>query len=214
MRKVWTIIAAIGWAVAALAQTPQEIIARMEDEMNKHMDEGLIMTVTTKMPLVGTVSMKNYTLGSKMRSESTLMGMDVTIFNDGTTEWTYIPKANKVKIEDADIDSADATEGGDEELFSGITEGYDVTLTKETADAWYFTCKKMKTNTEKDAPKSMELVVSKGTYYPKLLKAKVSGVALSLSDVSFGVKEPFVTFNLSDYPGATVEDNRGKGKKK
>ena len=95
----------------------------------------------------------------------------------------------------------------------GITDDFDVTLTKETADAWYLTCKKSKNCTDPDVPKTMDLVVSKGTYYPKLLKAKISGVSVAMRDVSFGVKEDYVTFRLSDYPGAKVEDNRGKSKK-
>lgn len=214
MKRLFVSLAAtVALAVTAFAQTPEDIIARMEEEMNKHMDEGLIMTVTTKMPIVGSVSMKNYSLGNKMRSETTLLGVDAVIFTDGVTEWTYISKSNKIEIRDFSDTGDGASEGGDEEMFSGITEGYDVTLAKETDDAWYFTCKKMKTNTDKDAPKSMELVVAKRTYYPMLLKAKVSGVTLRLSDVSFGVTEKFVTFNLSDYPGATIEDKRGKGKK-
>ena len=31
-----------------------------------------------------------------------------------------------------------------------------------------------------------------------------------MRDVSFGVSEDYVTFRLSDYPGATVEDERNK----
>jgi outer membrane lipoprotein-sorting protein len=93
-------------------------------------------------------------------------------------------------------------------MFSGITDGYDVTLKKETADAWYFLCKKSKTNTDKDDPKSIDLVVAKGTYYPVSLKAKLSGVTMTLRDVSFGVTEQQVTFNPKDYPTATIVDKR------
>ena len=208
MKRLFTVIIALACVAAAFAQTPEEILSRMEEEMEKHMDEGLIMTISTKVPVVGTVTMKNYSLGNKTRSESKLMGTDVVVFTDGETEWTYYSKTNKVKIER--IGSTGSSEGGDEEMFSDISDGYDLTLTKETDDAWYLTCKKSKTNQDKDMPKTIELVIAKGTYYPKLLKAKVSGITFSMRDVSFGVSEDYVTFRLSDYPGVTVEDERNK----
>lgn len=212
MKKIFTPIAILFCSLAAMAQTPEEIVNRMEKTLEEHEDEGIIMTIETKMPLVGTIALKTYTLGDKMRSEGKLMGIDVIIFSDGVTEWTYTSKNNKITIED-ESPSSDSSEGGDEEMFFGITDDFDVTLSKETADAWYLTCKKSKNCTDPDVPKTMDLVVSKGTYYPKLLKAKISGVSVAMRDVSFGVKEDYVTFRLSDYPGAKVEDNRGKSKK-
>jgi len=210
MKKMICLLSVIACCLAAFAQTPQEIVARMESEMDKHESEGMIMTVATKMPIVGTVTMKNYILGDKMRSETKLLGQDVIMFTDGVTEWTCMPKANKIKITNHGESSSSGSSENESEMFSDITDGYDLTLSRETADAWYFTCKKSKSNKDKDAPKTIDLAVSKGTYYPKLLKAKASGITITLSDVSFGVDEKFVTFNLNDYPGAEVEDAREK----
>lgn len=61
--------------------------------------------------------------------------------------------------------------------------------------AWYLQCKKIKTNTNKDDPKTMGLVVAKGTYHPISLSAKVSGITVTMCDLSFNVSEKQVTFN-------------------
>ena len=93
-------------------------------------------------------------------------------------------------------------------MFSGITDGYDVTLAKETSDAWYFKCKKNKSNADKDAPKTMDLAVRKDNYYPKSLSFKVMGIAMTMRDISFNVTETQATFNAADYPDATIIDKR------
>lgn len=190
----------------ALAQTPQEIIARMEAEMEKHEGEGLIMTVDTKVPVLGTIAIKSYTLGNKARIETELKGYKLIEWTDGISDWEYDSKNKKIEITKADPSTMD--DAGDAELFSDITDGYDVTLKKETDDAWYFTCKKSKTNTDKDAPKNVDLVVSKKNYYPVSLSAKISGITMTMRDISFGVTEKQVTFNAADFPGIAIVDKR------
>ena len=93
-------------------------------------------------------------------------------------------------------------------MFSGIIEGYEIILKDETDDAWYLLCRKLRSNRDKDAPKSMDLVVAKGSYYPVSLRATVSGITLTMRDIAFGVSESMVTFNPSDYPGVKILDNR------
>jgi outer membrane lipoprotein-sorting protein len=206
MKRLMTFLSAIVFVVVAFAQTPEEIIAKMEAELDKHEAEGIIMTIDMKIPIIGTMTTKAYTLGDKMRVEGSMMGVSLVTWTDGVTEWTWDSKKNEIEIKKEDPKKK--TEEADAAMFSGITDGYDVTLKKETADAWYFLCKKSKTNTDKDDPKSMDLVVAKGTYYPVSLKAKLSGVTMTLRDVSFGVTEQQVTFNPKDYPTATIVDKR------
>ena len=93
-------------------------------------------------------------------------------------------------------------------MLKGVADGYDLTISKETADEWYILCKKSKTNKDKDDPKTMDLVVSKADYICKSLTAKVSGVTLKLYDFAFGVDEKLVTFNPEDYPGVEIVDKR------
>ena len=99
-------------------------------------------------------------------------------------------------------------ESNADDMFSGITKGYDVKLQSETDKAWYFKCKKSKGNKDKNDPKKMDLVVEKGTYYPISLSTKAMIASISIHDVSFGVTEDQVTFNPAAYPNAKVIDKR------
>ena len=83
-----------------------------------------------------------------------------------------------------------------------------MSLKKETEKEWHFLAKKQKTNTNKDDPKTMEVVVAKGTYYPVSLSAKMDGITITMKDLVFGVTEADVTFNQANYPTATIEDKR------
>ena len=205
LKKLFSLVCFLGMAGVLVAQTPQEIISRMEAEMNKHDKEGLIMTVDAKVPILGTMTTKTYTLGTKARFEASMMGVDVVTWTDGQTTWTYDSKKNEVEIRKQDGDTE--TEG-DAEMFNGITEGYDVSINKETATTWNLLCKKSKSNKDKDAPKKMELVVAKGNYMPVSLKTKLSGIGITMRNISFGVTEKQVTFNANDYPGVTIVDKR------
>ena len=161
MRSVICIFSVFCWSLLALAQTPQEIISRMDAEIAKHRDDGIVMVADSKIPVLGNMTVKTY-----------------------------------------------ATDDDDMGFFSGIIDGYDVTVQKETADAWYILCKKNKSNKEKDAPKNMDLVVEKKNCYPKSLSFKMSGISMTLRDIAFGVTEKQVTFNPANYPGAKIIDKR------
>lgn len=207
MKRLISAITFLLIVFAASAQTPEEILNRMSEELSKHESDGICMITDVKVPVVGTLSTKTYSLGEKLRMETTTMGIEVVIFEDEETIWTYNSKTNKVVIEN--LSAAEKKEPeGDLELFDNIADGYDVSLDKETGDAWYFSLKKQKTNKEKDAPKKIDLVVAKGTYLPKALSAKMSGLSVTMRDFAFGVSEKKVTFNAADFPGVTIEDKR------
>lgn len=205
LKKLFSLLCFIAMAGIMVAQTPQEIISRMEAEMDKHEKDGLIMTLDAKVPIIGTMTTKTYTLGTKARIEATVMGVDVVTWSDENTLWTYNSKKNEVEIS---IQGESSESEGDAEMFNGITDGYDVTIDKETATTWNILCKKSKSNKDKDAPKKMELVVAKSTYMPVSLKTKVSGIGITMRNISYGVTERQVTFNAKDYPGVTIIDKR------
>jgi len=207
MKRIFALLAALVLTIGAFGQSPKAIIAKMESVLEKHEKEGIVMTVDVKVPIVGTMTTKSWILGDKMRMEATLAGVKVITWTDGKTEWTYNTKTNKVEIKKMEGGSS-SDSGGDTELFIGITDGYDVSLSKETDKVWYFTCTKMKTNKDKDDPKKIELAVAKGNYYPVKLSTKMSGITMTMRGISFGVSEKQVTFNKSDYPTATIEDKR------
>lgn len=191
------------WAavVAAVAQTPEEIVSRMEAEMNSHAGEGIAMTVDIKIPILGTATSRSYVYGSKLRVEMKMMGVQTVTWSDGETSWTYVSKDNSLTIRSAGHKKANT---GDVELFMGITDGYDVSMKKETADAWHLLCKKSKGNKDEDDPKTMDLVVSKKNYYPLSLKASMSGMTMTMRDISFDVTEADVTFDPSKFPGVKI----------
>jgi outer membrane lipoprotein-sorting protein len=211
MKRIISILAALLCAVAALAQTPQEIISGMEEAMKVFEKDGeigaLSMTLDIKIPILGTMSSRSYILGDKLRVDAEVMGEKTITYTDGETSWTYTPSESKVVIENFD-GTKKSNNQADVALFSGITDGYDVTIKRETSDTWQLLCKKSRTNTKKDDPKTMNLEVYKKDFLPKSLSASISGITVTMRDFSPDVTEKQVTFNPADYPGVTVVDNR------
>ncbi|MBO4444240.1 MAG: hypothetical protein J5814_05690 [Bacteroidaceae bacterium] len=207
MKRLFALATVLTFVVAAFAQTPQEILSRMETELDKHEADGVSMITDVKVPIVGTISTKTYMLGDYFRMETKTMGIDVIVWEDDKSTWTYNSKTNEVKIEKAKV-TVNSEPEGDLDMFEGLTDGYDITLAKETDKAWFFTLKKQKTNKSKEAPKQMDISVSKGTYLPLSLSAKVSGMTMTMHDISFGVSKSKVVFNAADFPGVTIKDER------
>ena len=209
MKKLIAIISFIALATTAMAQTAEEIITRMEAEMSKHDEsEGTAMTMDMKIIFVGTISSRNYVLGDKMRIEAINDdGKNFVTWSDGKTEWVYDSEKNEIEIKNAKPKEKSET-NGDTKLFQDITDGYEVKIDKETATEWHIRCKRSKSNPDKDAPKRMDLVVAKGTYWPVSLSTSVTAATVTLRDISFGVTEEQVTFNPNEFPNATIIDKR------
>ena len=145
-----------------------------------------------------------YTLGKKYKAMLDVKGKKIITWSDGVNDWDYDSSKNEITIKNAT--SSDAEDSMNS--LNGITEGYNVKLTKETADAWYILCTKSKTNTNKDDPKKMDLVVSKSTYLPISHSVTVEGVKVTLRDFVKGVTEEEVTFDPSQFPTAKIVDER------
>lgn len=205
MKKIILSIAATFALLAmAWAQTPEEIVARMEQAMEAAETSGMSMAMDIRIPVLGTTTSTLYMLGDKLRTETTLLGHQLITFTDGVTEWEYESKSNELTIKKAKADDASS----EAEMFDGITDGYDLSLKNETADAWHLVCKKSRDNTDKDAPSKMDLVVSKKTYLPVSLSTRMEGVRLTLRDVVVGVDEKMLDFRVEDYPGVKIIDQR------
>ena len=210
MKRFLIIIAAVFTLTVTLrAQTAQEIVDKMDQIMaDVNPDDGMTMVMEMKMPIIGTVATHVLSLGDKMRMDIG-KGKDVLItWEDAFTEWTYDAEKNQITIKNR---AADATSEADEnmKMFDGITAGYDVSIRKETPTEWHIRCKKNRNNKEKDDPKTMDLVVEKGTYKPLSLSAKVSMVTVTMRNLAFGtVTEKDVTFDPAAYPTAKVVDER------
>ena len=209
MKKLFLTVLSLALAAASFAQTPQEIISQMEKKMASfdYEKEGLSMIMDLKMPILGTFSAKVQTRGDKSRMEMQKGDAHNITWSDDKTEWNYDVTKNVIEIKNVEKKSSSKSEG-DVEMFNGITDGYDVSIEKETDKFWYLKCKKSKSNKDKDDPKTMDLVVEKGTYNPKSLSAKMKGVTVTMRDLTFGVSEKAVTFNQADYPGVSIVDKR------
>ena len=209
MKKLIAIISFIALATVAMAQTAEEIITRMEAEMSKHDEsEGTAMTMDMKIIFVGTISSRNYVLGDKMCIVAINDdGKNIVTWSDGKTEWVYDSEKNEIEITNAKPKEKSET-NGDTKLFQDITDGYEVKIDKETATEWHIRCKRSKSNPDKDAPKRMDLVVAKGTYWPVSLSTSVTAATVTMRDFSFGVTEEQVTFNPNEFPNATIVDKR------
>lgn len=208
MKKLIAIISFIALATVAMAQTAEEIVSRMEAEMSKHNEsEGFAMTMDIKIIIVGTMSSRSYVLGDKMRIEANRDGKDFVTWSDGKTEWSYDSEKNEIEITNAKPKEKTNTDG-DTKLFKDITAGYDIKIDKETATEWHIRCRRSRSNPDKDAPKRMDLVVAKETYWPVSLSTSVTAASVTMRDISFGVTEEQVTFNPKEFPQATIVDNR------
>lgn len=208
MKKIIAIISFIALATSAMAQTAEEIITRMDAEMSKHNEsEGFAMTMDMKIIFIGTISSRSYILGDKMRIEANRDGKDFITWSDGKTEWSYDSEKNEIEITNAKPKEKSEAES-DTKMFTGITDGYDVKIDKETPTEWHIRCKRSKSNPDKDAPKKMDLVVAKGTYWPVSLSTSVTATTVTMRDLSFGVTEKQVTFDEKDYPGVKIVDKR------
>ncbi len=190
-----------------IAQTPDEIIARMNQEQKRFDSEGMSMIMEIKFPIIGTFGTTIYMLGDKYKMITEVKGNLTTHWSDGVTDWEYDSSDNEITIEKAKPSGKGEAESN-MKMLEGVTDGYDVKLTKETDEAWYFHCKKSKSNKDKSDLKAMDLVVSKATYLPLSVKAKENGITVILRDFAVGVSEKDVTFDQADYPGAKIVDKR------
>lgn len=214
MKRIVCLLALLASSLCLMAQTPQEIVARMSETMEARESEGVYMIVDVRVPIIGTISSKTWILGEKTRIESKMLGTKMIIWEDETTEWSYNVKKNTVEISSSIRPEADSTataagsnSDSDLSMFTGIDNDYEIVLQKETEEAWYLRCKRRKEANDKGL-KTINLVVAKGSFLPVSLSAKASGATLTMHDIAFGVSDAQVTFNPADYPSATVIDKR------
>ena len=206
MKRIISLIVSLLCSAAVFAQSAEEIISRMEKVMDQHENDGVYMIVDVKIPVVGKLSTKTWMYGDKMRAEAKALGVELITWEDGTTQWVYNSKSNEIEITNV-TNPANASDG-DIDMFTGLAEGYDLSIKDETDKSWHILCKKSKDNKEKDDPKTIDITVAKGTYYPLSLTTKMDGVSLTMRDLSFNVTEKQVTFNQKDYPDAKIVDKR------
>ena len=203
-RHILWVLLLLSGALAGYAQTAEEILAKMEAVMEQYDEsEGVAMKMAMKFPIIGTVTTKMYSRGDKTKVTGKMVGKDLTTWSDGKTEWALIEGELTISnVKDESGDDADL------DMFEGIVDGYDVSIKKQDDNAWYIRGKKNKSNTDKDAPNNMDIVVQKETYYPLSLSARMSGVTVTITEISYGVSEEEVTFHPEKYTITKTVDKR------
>ena len=148
---------------------------------------------------------------SGSESKGLVMTLDIKIPILGTISSKSYTRGAKLRMEteDAGLKLIEFTDGDCMYTYNSSENS----ITIETDTAWYIRAKKDKSNKDKDAPKTIDVVIAKGTYMPVSLSMSASGTKITMRDISIGVEESYVTYNPSDYPDAKVIDNRGKKKK-
>ena len=209
-RILFTLMATLFCVASLHAQTTEEILQKMSEAMDFDNEKGIIMTMDIKMPILGTYSTRAYTKGDRSRMEMTIKGKKVTTWVDGTVSYAYDPEDNTLTIEDVKQDGKKSDGSDNLSITKNVAEGYDVKLVKETDQYWSFLCTKRKDNTNKDDPKKMDLSVWKGSYMLKESSATMKGVTVRMRDIVLGVDDKDVTFDMSKFAGAKIEDKRAE----
>ena len=208
MKRFFTLLLTALLASSTLsAQTPEEIIARMDRETDRFDAEGFSMVMEIRLPILGAFATTVYTRGDKYKMVTTVKDETVINWSDGVTDWQYEPSKNEVTIEPRKAGTTSDAESN-KKMIDSVTQGYDVRLKGQTDEVWQFRGTKSRDNTDKDDPKNMDLVVSKSTYLPVSIKASMHGVTVTLRDFGVGIDEKDITFDPAQYPGAKITDKR------
>ena len=210
MKKILLFVCAFVWAVSSFAQTGLEILNRMNERINSHESDGVVMYIDIKIPVLGAVTTKTLHLGDNTRMEIEVSGEKIITFLEDTIQWVYIPAANEASILGSSQKSSNpaADSGMNIGLFNDVADGYDVSIKSENLVKWELACKKKRSNPDKDAPKNITIEVRKETYHPLSFSSKMMGLTFTMRDFSFGVNEDQVKFNPDNYPGITITDKR------
>jgi outer membrane lipoprotein-sorting protein len=201
------ILTAMFAATALFAQTTEEIIARMDEQTERFTPEGFSMIMEIRLPIIGTIGTTAYILGDKYKLVSEIKGDMLMYWSDKVTDWEYDASKNEVTITNANPSEESQAESN-VKMLKGVTDGYDVRLRSETDEVWNIRCTKSKTNKEKDDPRTMDLVVAKGSYMPVSLKSTLKGVTVTLRNFAVGITEEEVTFDPAKFTNAKIIDKR------
>lgn len=207
-KRIFCFLPALILAWGAYAQTAEEILDRVNVQMNGSAEDGLYMVMDMKLPLLGTYSAAAYSLGDKMRIEMNRDGKRSVSYIDGQTRWEYESEKNTVTIKTVVKDSTASSPENNLEMLRGITDGYRAQIRKETDEAWYIRCTKTRDNKDKNDPRHMDLVVLKPDCRLKSMTAKASFITITMRDFATGVPESKVTFDSAEFPGAAIIDTR------
>lgn len=92
-------LAAALMALTVWAQSPEDTLEKMSKAMEEKENDGMTMTIEMKIPILGTMHTRVYSLGDKSQAETKMMGREMVIWDDVGLLYTHDVKENELSIE-------------------------------------------------------------------------------------------------------------------
>ena len=202
-------------AMTALAQIdPQvtEIMRKCEKVMSNPAGLEMTMSIEARMVIklsgiTATVSEKNGK--SKASMVMKVLGREVKTEEgfDGTQEWSYrhidLKKKGKEVKDTLTIKKTTKKSESDYDIDFSVDKDYKTATVKVSGRYYELTF----TNPiKKDDPKKMVVKIDKDKYYFREMKAKQSGLSMTMtvSKIKFGVSDDVFKFDPKNYPNAVI----------
>jgi hypothetical protein len=215
-KKQWILAATlVCGTMTALAQIdPQvtEIMRKCEKVMSNPAGLEMTMSIEARMVIklsgiTATVSEKNGK--SKASMVMKVLGREVKTEEgfDGTQEWSYrhidLKKKGKEVKDTLTIKKTAKKSESDYDIDFSVDKEYKTATVKVSGRYYELTF----TNPiKKDDPKKMVVKIDKDKYYFREMKAKQSGVSMTMTvtKIKFGVSDNVFKFNPKNYPNAII----------
>lgn len=214
-KMIMAAILMICGSMSAQAQIdPQatEIMRKCEKVMSNPAGMEMTMTVEARMVvklsgMTATVAMKNEK--SRATVVMKVLGREVRMDEgfDGTQEWSYrhidLKKKGKEVKDTLTIKKSAKKSESDYDIDFNIDKDYKTATVKVSGRYYELTF----TNpVKKDDPKKVVVKIDKDKYYFREMKAKQSGVSMTMTvtKIKFGVSDDIFKFDPKNYPNAVI----------
>ena len=214
-KMIMAAILMICGSISAQAQIdPQatEIMRKCEKVMSNPAGMEMTMTVEARMVvklsgMTATVAMKNEK--SRATVVMKVLGREVKTEEgfDGTQEWSYrhidLKKKGKEVKDTLTIKKTAKKSESDYDIDFSVDKEYKTATVKVSGRYYELTF----TNPiKKDDPKKMVVKIDKDKYYFREMKAKQSGVSMTMTvtKIKFGVSDDVFKFDPKNYPNAII----------
>ena len=189
-----------------------EIMRKCENVMSNPAGLEMTMTIEARMVvklsgITATVAMKNEK--SKATMVMKVLGREVKTEEgfDGTQEWSYrhidLKKKGKEVKDTLTIKKTAKKSKSDYDIDFSVDKEYKTATVKVSGRYYELTF----TNPiKKDDPKKMVVKIDKDKYYFREMKAKQSGVSMTMTvtKIKFGVSDDVFKFDPKNYPNAII----------
>ena len=199
-------------AQAQIDPQATEIMRKCEKVMSNPAGLEMTMTVEARMVvklsgMTATVAMKNEK--SRATVVMKVLGREVRMDEgfDGTQEWSYrhidLKKKGKEVKDTLIIKKSAKKSESDYDIDFNMDKDYKTATVKVSGRYYELT---FKDPVKKDDPKKVVIKIDKDKYYFREMKAKQSGVSMTMTvtKIKFGVSDDIFKFDPKNYPNAVI----------